>query len=161
MRFALLVEDRVVTAEVEADKQGFQVIVGQEQVGLEVTDSDPGQLRLRVGDHTVVAYWAVSGPVRWVHLNGRTWRLEVLPVSRRRPAEAHSAEDELRAPMPGQVRGVQVAPGGEVERGQTLILLEAMKMELLVQAPRAGRVAEVLVKSGETVERGQVLARME
>ena len=161
MKFAFLVEDRVVTAEVEEGKHGYQVIVGGEQASLEVTDTEPGELRLRTGGREVVAHWAVNGSARWVHLNGRTWRLEALPVSRRRPAEAHSAEDELRAPMPGQVRAVQAAAGAVVERGQTLIVLEAMKMELLIQAPRSGRVAEVLVSAGQTVERDQVLARME
>ena len=59
--------------------------------------------------------------------------------------------------MPGQVRQVRVAEGDRVERGQTLIVLEAMKMEIRVPATHAGRVARLLVQEGQVVERGQPL----
>jgi acetyl-CoA/propionyl-CoA carboxylase biotin carboxyl carrier protein len=66
----------------------------------------------------------------------------------------------VRAPMPAQVRAVQVAEGDEVEKGQTLLLLEAMKMEIRVKAPGAGRVARLLVTSGQSVEKEQLLAEL-
>jgi biotin carboxyl carrier protein len=62
--------------------------------------------------------------------------------------------------MPAQVRAVQVSEGDSVEAGQTLLLLEAMKMEIRVQAPHAGRVARLLARPGDTVERDQVLVEM-
>jgi biotin carboxyl carrier protein len=55
------------------------------------------------------------------------------------------------------VRRVLVAAGDEVERGQVLLLLEAMKMEMRVTAPHAGRVESVAVAEGQAVERGQPL----
>jgi biotin carboxyl carrier protein len=62
--------------------------------------------------------------------------------------------------MPGLVRGVLVKAGDSVERGQALVLLEAMKMEIRVSAPHAGKVAKVLVSPGETVDRGQRLIEL-
>jgi biotin carboxyl carrier protein len=62
--------------------------------------------------------------------------------------------------MPAQVRLVQVSAGDLVEVGQTLMLLEAMKMEIRLQAPRRGRVSRILAQAGQTVERDQVLIEM-
>ena len=63
--------------------------------------------------------------------------------------------------MPARVRALQVAEGERVEAGQTLLLLEAMKMEIRLQAPRAGRIARLLASTGESVEREQVLVELE
>ncbi|MEK7326442.1 MAG: acetyl-CoA carboxylase biotin carboxylase subunit [Chloroflexota bacterium] len=68
--------------------------------------------------------------------------------------------ETLEAAMPGLVRGVLVKVGDSVERGQALVLLEAMKMEIRVSAPHAGKVAKVLVSPGETVDRGQRLIEL-
>jgi pyruvate carboxylase subunit B len=63
--------------------------------------------------------------------------------------------------MPGQVRAVNVQAGDPVTKGQTLLLLEAMKMEIRVQAPMDGVVKRLIVKQGQTVEREQVLIEIE
>jgi biotin carboxyl carrier protein len=73
----------------------------------------------------------------------------------------HHAAGELTAPMPGQVRTVNVSEGDAVTKGQTLLVLEAMKMEIRVQAPRDGVVSSVLVTGGQTVEREQILVKIE
>jgi acetyl/propionyl-CoA carboxylase alpha subunit len=67
----------------------------------------------------------------------------------------------LSAPMPGTVLRVDVGPGEHVPAGRTLLLLEAMKMELAVAAPGAGVVTAVLVRPGELVSRGQALVELE
>jgi excisionase family DNA binding protein len=67
---------------------------------------------------------------------------------------------EVVAPMPGAVLAVHVAPGAEVEAGDPMATLEAMKMEHLVVAPGPGRVVEVLVEPGDQVTRGQLLATL-
>jgi len=53
---------------------------------------------------------------------------------------------------------IEVAPGDRVEEGDTLIVLESMKMEIPVAAPRAGTVAAILVKEKQTVAEGQRIA---
>jgi propionyl-CoA carboxylase alpha chain len=64
------------------------------------------------------------------------------------------------APMPGGVVRVAVAVGDEVEPGQLLVVLEAMKMEHAIHASAAGTVSEVDVSVGDQVETGQVLVVM-
>jgi propionyl-CoA carboxylase alpha chain len=63
----------------------------------------------------------------------------------------------LMAPMPGVVLDVRCAPGDQVESGQTLIVLEAMKMEHVVRAPGDGVVSDVRVAKGQHVENGALL----
>ncbi|NJN64831.1 MAG: biotin/lipoyl-binding protein [Acidobacteria bacterium] len=78
-------------------------------------------------------------------------------------ASAHGDEGsaEITAIMPGRVVKFLVEEGQEVEAGQGVLVLEAMKMENEVQAPRRGRLARVLVRAGATVESGEVLAIVE
>lgn len=68
-----------------------------------------------------------------------------------------SGEALVRAPMPGLVLGVPLEPGAQVTRGQTVVILEAMKMENDLASPIAGRVREVRVSKGQTVNQGDVL----
>ncbi len=68
-----------------------------------------------------------------------------------------SGEAAVRAPMPGLVLGFPVEPGTEVERGQTVVILEAMKMENDLASPITGKVKEIRAKKGQTVNQGDVL----
>ncbi len=67
------------------------------------------------------------------------------------------AREIVESPMPGIIRSVNVAVGDPVKEGDTLCLLEAMKMENPIVAPIHGRLAEVNVSNGQPVKRGQVL----
>ena len=68
---------------------------------------------------------------------------------------------EIRAIIPGRVAAVAVAPGDEVELGQTLLVVEAMKMQNELRAPRAGIVGRVPAAAGATIELGDVLVVLE
>jgi biotin carboxyl carrier protein len=72
----------------------------------------------------------------------------------------HSAAS-IQAPMPGLVVNVLVQPGDTVAQNQTVVVLEAMKMENDLPAPTAGMVKEVRVSKGQTVDQGEVLITIE
>ncbi|MSP12717.1 MAG: biotin/lipoyl-binding protein [Chloroflexi bacterium] len=72
-----------------------------------------------------------------------------------------SGEVVVKAPMPGLVVSVPVAPGQMVEMGQPVVILEAMKMENQIRAPRTGMVRAVRVSSGEVVNLGQIMVVLE
>lgn len=67
---------------------------------------------------------------------------------------------KISAPMPGTILGVNVNVGDKIEKGQTLLVLEAMKMENEIAAPEAGMVSSVNVNVGDSVESGQLLVSM-
>jgi len=102
---------------------------------------------------------------RWrVSLAQRTFEVHLHdPLERAVVAVAatHAGPHEVRAPIPGRVVSVAVAEGDEVQAGQALLVLEAMKMENQLCAEGAGKVERVLVAPGATVEGGQVLVVVE
>ena len=66
-------------------------------------------------------------------------------------------EGGLNAPMPGKVVEVKIKKGSSVKKGDTLVILEAMKMEHKVSAPSNGKISKVLISQGDQVENGQTL----
>ncbi|GAB4025275.1 acyl-CoA carboxylase biotin carboxyl carrier protein subunit [Spirosoma gilvum] len=65
--------------------------------------------------------------------------------------------NELKAPMPGLIVGINVQPGDSINKGDSLMILEAMKMENMLKAPGAGSIKTIRVAKGDRVEKGQVL----
>lgn len=77
------------------------------------------------------------------------------------PASARGGSDEtVAAPLPGTILEIKVAAGEEVEAGQVLMILEAMKMENEIRAPRPGRVATLAVTKGQAVSAGDPLLHL-
>lgn len=68
-----------------------------------------------------------------------------------------SLEVQIKAPMPGLVVTIKVTPGQEVEAGQTIVILESMKMQNELKTPRAGVVNQINVAAGEAVEQNKVM----
>ena len=73
------------------------------------------------------------------------------------PAAALASGEVVKAPMPGNILKINVAPGQKVEEGDVLIVLEAMKMENEIVATKSGTVAQVAVSKGAGVETGAPL----
>ncbi|MFF8264755.1 acetyl/propionyl/methylcrotonyl-CoA carboxylase subunit alpha [Streptomyces virginiae] len=100
---------------------------------------------------------AASPEGTWLGRDGDSWHAQ-----RHDPVSAHGAAsagaDTLAAPMPGTVTVVKVAVGDKVTAGQSLLVVEAMKMEHVISAPHAGTVTELDVSPGTTVAMDQVLA---
>ncbi|MYU22216.1 biotin carboxylase N-terminal domain-containing protein [Streptomyces sp. SID8352] len=95
----------------------------------------------------------------WLARDGDSWEVrDHDPVAASLGRAAHAGADSLTAPMPGTVTVVKVAVGDEVAAGQSLLVVEAMKMEHVISAPHAGTVAELDVAPGTTVAMDQVLA---
>lgn len=101
-----------------------------------------------------------------VLVDGRSYHLRLLDERRMRLGGLQSGiqlegRQEVSVPMPGKIVAVLVGEGDRVEKGQGLVIVEAMKMENEVRSPIAGEVKEIRVKAGETVEAGAVLVVVE
>ncbi|GAA1563118.1 biotin carboxylase N-terminal domain-containing protein [Streptomyces globosus] len=95
----------------------------------------------------------------WLGRDGDSWHVQHHdPVAAALGGRGHAGADTLAAPMPGTVTVVKVAVGDKVAAGQSLLVVEAMKMEHVISAPHAGTVAELDVSPGTTVAMDQVLA---
>jgi biotin carboxyl carrier protein len=81
--------------------------------------------------------------------------------SRRRPADAGQGIQKLTAPMPGKVVRILVPAGTEVEAGQPVLAIEAMKMQNEIKSPKKGKVKKITVNEGDAVDAGQILMEVE
>lgn len=142
----------------------YRAKIGDDAFDVEIirADAERGKLDLLIDGNHVTAYVSSDGAKRWVTVNGRTCLLTkssgAISYSKsKRGGAGHDHASELAAPMPGQIRAVNVGAGDAVKKGQTLLVLEAMKMEIRIQAPRDGIVSSISVKVGQTVEREQIL----
>jgi 3-methylcrotonyl-CoA carboxylase alpha subunit len=151
----------------EDDKQ-FQVDVLEDSPLLrvraegevfEIASDGHGSLRI-AGARSTTAWAVAADDVKWIFVNGQVFELvEVRPGDRTRSNGTghHGHHGSLTAPMPATVRRVAVKVGDTVTRGDTLVILEAMKMELPVRAPATGTIRAVHCHEGELVQPGLVL----
>ncbi|MGH2871857.1 MAG: acetyl-CoA carboxylase biotin carboxyl carrier protein subunit, partial [Solirubrobacteraceae bacterium] len=100
---------------------------------------------------------ARDGDVTWIGHGGAAWAVREAAGAAVGDA---AADGVLRAPMPGQVLLVNAIAGDTVAAGDTLVVLESMKMELALAAPVDGVLSEVSVAAGERVTLDQPLARV-
>ncbi len=138
---------------------------------LEVSPIDQDVVRIAPNDANadatpMRAHVVVNGDTTWVFIDGETFTIDVEPADQPDAAATRArrragGNEGLSAPMPATVIKVLVEPGSEVHRGDMLILLEAMKMELPVRAPRDGRVKALRCRAGELVQPGTVLVDLE
>lgn len=156
--FRYQVGDDVRTVTVELKDGSYEVRVGDTVLHLGARLAPNGRLDLALDGRRVRAYVARSGQRRYVSLAGDAWTLQ--PPDPRLCRGESDAGGGLTATMPGRVLDVLVAAGDSVQKGDTLVLLEAMKMELRIQAPADGQIARVLCTAGQVVERGQLLVEL-
>jgi biotin carboxyl carrier protein len=101
-----------------------------------------------------------------VLVDGRNYHIHLVDERRTLVGGAQSGvqlqgRQKVSVPMPGKVIAVLISEGDKVEKGQGLVIVEAMKMENEVHSPVAGEVKEIKVKPGDTVEGGAVLVIVE
>ena len=98
-----------------------------------------------------------------IQIDGRTYQVQISDAVDQQilkmnlKSKKSNQLKELRAPMPGLVRQVNVQVGDQVDSGDALFILEAMKMENVLKSPVNGLVSDLFVKPGESVEKNQIL----
>jgi len=153
--------------ELSADR--FRVILNDQALEVRVSSDEdlapsritPSLIPVREGDETVVdrpdsTYRppdpAILGPPRKAPT-------PALPTRPHLPSDG--LRSDLTAPMPGVIQSVEVKVGDQVKHGQTVVILEAMKMKNAIRSPRDGVVEEVCVQAGQSVGYGDVLVKFE
>lgn len=157
MNYRYQIGDETITVRVEKSGAGFAVSVNGKTYSVSAAQLRDGALTFTLDGQRRTAFVAAEGPRRWVAFDSQPLVFTVPQNETRRRRGKAAGHDSLEAQMPGLVRRVLAGVGERVERGQTLLVLEAMKMEIKVAAPHAGVVEAVAVQEGEAVQRGQRL----
>jgi oxaloacetate decarboxylase alpha subunit len=151
------VADATIALDVHADGS-----VGIDGGSYAVEQIEPGVYLVTDGTRRWTVAVAGSPDERWVSVDGHTAIVEIASAdSTSRKKTRGGGHDALMAPMPATVVKLLVEPGGLVAEGDTLIVLEAMKMELAVRAPRAGTVSKINCQVGELVQPGAALLELD
>lgn len=184
MRYVATIGDQIYTIGLQENGHQREVTLGDNQVtvnwlpvggnALAADSSEGGQTghySLLVGAHSFDVYVQPiasndddgASQVYEVYVRGQVHRVRLTDERTRALASlaggAHASGDaNIRAPMPGLVSNVLAEEGAEVQRGQAVVVLEAMKMENDLTAPRAGIVKSMRVAKGQAVNQGDLLA---
>jgi biotin carboxyl carrier protein len=130
-----------------------------------VIEVSPGELILERDGRRMRMFVATDGDVSWVFFEGHVYQLEIAeqaarlkpgatmtgatPTARKRHAGMPGA---VTAPMPATVLRIQTSPGAVVKKGDTLLVLEAMKMEMPLRSPQDGTIEAVHCREGQLVQ---------
>jgi biotin carboxyl carrier protein len=160
MKYITIINDK--TFEIDIDKDG-RLLVNGEPVNVDfraldtmlysmIMQGKSYELMIEERDHDVE-----------ISLHGRVLTGQVLDeraqllLTRRTGATAGSGELSIKAPMPGLIVAIPVSEGETVKQGQTIIILESMKMQNELKAPREGVVQRISVQAGQSVEQNKLL----
>lgn len=157
MRHSFKLNDDTHTLWLSRDGGNYTLDVGGKHIVATAPDGAGGQ-RLTIDGATTDTLIAIDGNTLHVHLDGQHWELTYLePIDLYAGDHGASAEDTAVAPMPGVVIAVHVTPGAQVARGDTLMVIESMKLETAIKAWRDGTVETIHVPEGRTFERSAAL----
>jgi len=164
MRYTAIIggEERLI--EVTPRENGYRVVIGERELDLDAVHLQGFALSLIAGTRTYRCDIdpGKNGQIR-VLVGETVYPLEILDERRLRMRRAGGkftleGPQRIDAPMPGKVTRVLVKAGDQVEEGQGLVVVEAMKMENELKSPKAGKVTELHAVEGAAVESGAKLA---
>lgn len=141
--YRVLLDGRTVEADAtQVSPNTISVLLGGRAYEVHVTPALDGTVKLQSGAHEFTA--GIQDP--------RAWR------GRKQGAIEAEGRQPIVAPMPGKVIRLLVSAGDQVEAGQGLVVVEAMKMQNEIRSPKKGKVERVVATEGQNVNAGEVLA---
>ena len=126
----------------------------------DITPLGDGWYRVEIDDRSSHVAVAQDAGATWVFVDGHVTRVDTPNAGETRVTRKRG-EGSVMSPMPATVVTVNAVVGATVTEGQTLIVLEAMKMELPIKAPRAGVVKAIHCAKGDLVQPGVNLLELE
>jgi biotin carboxyl carrier protein len=152
--------------ELARDGEGYKVLLDGKPVNADAVQIAPNTISILLDGQSFEIYVLPtadstlklqSGPHEFTAevVDPRAWR------GRRHGAVEAEGRQPVNAPMPGKVIRLLVKAGDDVEAGQGLVVVEAMKMQNEIRSPKKGRVERLLAKEGQTVNAGEILGWVE
>jgi biotin carboxyl carrier protein len=158
MRYVTIINDK--QYEIDVDKDG-NVIVNGQQRHVDFLTLEGGLYSVITETRSLEVIVEDQKNKQSVQIGGRMFEAQVLDeralLMAMRKGTFGSSSGEVVAPMPGLIVAILAAPGDTVTQGQTVIILESMKMQNELKAPVEGIINTISVNAGQTVDKDQVL----
>lgn len=147
---------------VRIKKEGevFKVGIGDNEFTVTRKEIKPGYFILNIDGKPVKVCIATVGNQRHIFFNGAVYRFTRAEGKKRKSDGYDLLSPEINSPISGKVVKIDVEEGDVVKVNQTLMAIEAMKMEYQIKAPFAGMVENIMFKQGDQVDIGVILIKM-
>ncbi len=162
MRYKIQISGKEREIDITPSKDEYRVRFPDGEVAIKTIERNPSSITVEVSGkvHTVKQLTRTMSSVTFV-MNGKLVEAAIGGKSREAGRSSIASVSELvSSNFPARVVNVKAKAGDRLKGGDTLIILEAMKMEAQIKVPSACRVVSVFVKDGEMVEKGKPLARL-
>ena len=163
MKTTLYAQDEALVLDYTQNGDSYEFSLNGHSGQAQLISARNGSMTLIFDGRAVQAHVVSHGGRILVAVEGRVYEFSTAQGNqgRERKSQAGGWEPEIRSPMPGKILEVRVSQGDEVEANQTLVVLEAMKMENTLASGARARVKTIHVAPGELVELGQILVELE
>lgn len=162
MHHAFKLGDDHHNVELSRAARGYRLHFGDRVVEVDLEFGADGRSWLTVADRRVEVAIAARGDDVFVHLDGESYQLRYQhPLDRLAAQAGGSTDDQILAPMPGSIVSVAVVAGDAVSKGQTLLVMESMKMETTIVAPHDAVIGSVNYQQGQSFDRDALLLSLE
>lgn len=162
MKHGFLLNDQEYDVGLSRAAQGYRLHRGEQIMEFDLQAGEAGGWLLQSGHQVDELQIALDGDDVHIHLDGETYQLRFEHALQRLAELGDAASaDAIKASMPGSLISLDVATGDKVRKGQTLLVMESMKMETTIVAPRDGVVAEVHIAPGQTFDKDAVLLSLQ
>ncbi len=164
MELEFRIEEKVHKLHLEFKDGQYRVNLGDEEYAVDSSLISENCLSLLVDGRAFTVYFAEADRKKYVSIGGEQFCIEETQseVSMASGADAIAVDEApvAASPMPGKVVKILVGEGDEVEQGQGLVIVEAMKMENEIKSPVKGKVEKVNFKPGDLVDAAQPIVEI-
>lgn len=162
MHHAFKIENTEYDLGLSRGAEGYRLHFGGDTIPVNLHVEDDGTAVLTVNGRSEKVVVATHGDDVFIHVGGAAYQLRYEhPLDRLAAQSQGGAGDNVRAPMPGSVVAVHANAGDSVTKGQSLLVIESMKMETTIAAPRDGVVLAVQFSVGQTFDRDALLISLQ
>jgi biotin carboxyl carrier protein len=165
MIYEVTIAEKVYRVELVRTEQEWKCKLDGRELPLDVVSAQDGMLSLLLQGKSYEVKQETVGAESNVIVGQERFSVSVRDPrsfrSRRRSGASEQGVMKIKAPMPGKVVRILAPVGSQVEIGQSVVVIEAMKMQNELKAPKTGVVKKINVEEGAAVDAGQALAEVE
>ena len=165
MLYNVKLGEREIRLEIRREQENWICRLEGREVRADYKQIDEGAISLLIDGASFEARRVHSEDGMQIFLNGRPYEISVYDprslYANRRSRAGEAGSQALTASMPGKIVRLLAKEAEEIQAGQGIVIIEAMKMQNEIRAPKPGRVQKILAREGANVKAGEVLAIIE